>query len=269
MKKRTENLFLKNSTVRSLEENGKRIIEGIIPYNSRSLRFPGGVQEVITPSAFNKTLADGSNVLALFNHDYDRVLGSTRSGTMKLANSPEGLRAVLELGNTSFANDCWEIVSRGDVTTLSFGFVPVKQEIRGSERFLKEVQLREISFAVPNPAYEETFAYTRNSVMEKRNVDMDLLTELLAKEEKFSEEEVTQLETMVAAITEVITSNKPAPEPEPPAEEPSNKETPAAAGNTPPETDKAALEKEKQRLLAMVLEIENQMNSEKEEAGDE
>ena len=53
---------------------GKKIVEGIIPYESRSLPM-WGTTETISKTAFNKTLADRATVRALCNHDENRILG--------------------------------------------------------------------------------------------------------------------------------------------------------------------------------------------------
>jgi HK97 family phage prohead protease len=136
------------------DDSGKRYIRGIIPYNSKSEDM--GFYEIISPSAFNKTLSDGADVKALFDHSSSRVLGSTRAGTLRLESTHDGLVCDCELPNTTYANDLYEVVSRGDVSTMSFGFSPVKYEDKGNTRTLKEVKLYEVSFGVSFPAYAET-----------------------------------------------------------------------------------------------------------------
>jgi HK97 family phage prohead protease len=181
---------------RTAEEEGKRYIEAIIPYDSYSVDL-GGYKEVITRTAFNKTLGDRRNVYALFNHDDGKVLGSTRSGTFELKSEDEGLFCKLHLGNTSWANDTWELVNRNDCNTLSFGFIPRQVENRGNVRYLKSVQLEEVSFCVSQPAYEETnsVAYTRSKNMKKiitRSINIELLDELITSGELIEDKELAK-----------------------------------------------------------------------------
>jgi HK97 family phage prohead protease len=176
---------------RTSENEGKRIIEAIIPFNSKSVDL-GGFREIITETAFRKTVSDKSNVYAYYNHNDSKILGSTNSGTLELRNESDGLYCKLHLGNTTYANDLWEITKRNDCNTLSFGFIPHEVENRGNLRYLKSVHLKEISFGVSQPAYEQTasIAYTRNknkkdyTNMEKKNlitrsINAEVLEELV------------------------------------------------------------------------------------------
>jgi HK97 family phage prohead protease len=196
--------YLDKIKYRSLQENGKRIIEAVIPYNSPS-RDLGGYREVILPTAFNKTLGDGQNVYALFNHDDGKVLGSTKSGTFELRSEKKGLFCKLLLGESSWANDTWDVVSRGDCNTLSFGFEPHEVENRANTRYLRSVQLFEVSFCVSNPAYDETqsIAYKRSLSMLKRNIDIDVLSDIISREE-LTEDDLLILKGYIDELQKLI-----------------------------------------------------------------
>jgi len=176
---------------------GKKIVEGIIPYDSKSVPI-WGTTEIISKTAFKKTLADKTVVRALYNHDDNRVLGSTESGTLVLENNEEGLICRCELPNTSYANDAYEVISRGDVKTMSFGFKPVKwiDEIDGKTRTLKEVKLMEVSFCVPFPAYEETTSLTYMRGLEKNNINIEVLNDALEKDELQDADKLTIQDTI-------------------------------------------------------------------------
>jgi HK97 family phage prohead protease len=185
---------------RTSENGGKRIIEALIPFDSKSVDL-GGFREIITETAFRKTLNDGANVYAYYNHDDGKVLGSTASETLELRNERDGLYCRLILGNTSYANDAWDIISRKDCTTLSFGFIPREVENRGDLRYLRSVQLKEVSFCVTSPAYEATssVAYTRNrkdyTGMKKlitRSIDTELLEEIISSGKLVEDEEAAK-----------------------------------------------------------------------------
>jgi len=163
---------------------GKKIVEGFLPYDSKSLPM-WGTTEIISKTAFNKTLADKATVRALCNHDENRILGSTDSGTLVLENTESGLICRCELPDTSYANDMFNVIERGDCRNMSFGFQPVswRDSENGKTRTLKEVKLLEVSYCVPNPAYTETTSVAYKRGFEKRNIDMEALNDALDKDE--------------------------------------------------------------------------------------
>lgn len=132
-------------------------------YNSQSevLRDWWGDEfvEEIAEGAFDDSLRD--NVIkALWNHNSDFVLGSTKSSTLRLNSDSTGLHFDLDLPNNNWGNDAYESVNRGDVDGVSFGFRVIedkwgKTEVNGQEmlkRTLLKVNLFEIS-PTPFPAY--------------------------------------------------------------------------------------------------------------------
>jgi uncharacterized protein len=137
-------------------EDGKRYIEGVIPYNSRSEEMWGFV-EVIAPTAFNKTVSDRSNVYAFWAHDEGDILGATQSGTLSIDSRDDGLHFSVELRDTPDGIDHFEAIARGDVAGVSFGFIAEKETWDNTQepalRTLTEVRLLEISPGVAFPAY--------------------------------------------------------------------------------------------------------------------
>jgi len=92
-------------------------------YNVCSFNL-GGFVEKIVPGAFSSSLAAGDKIVITHNHDASRVLGSTKSGTGKVWDSPEGLRFSVQLdpANT-IHSDVYNSVKRGDLDSNSFAFV--------------------------------------------------------------------------------------------------------------------------------------------------
>jgi hypothetical protein len=162
MNKEFKTFEVRNIQFSTEEREQKRYLKGFIPYNSRSSDL-GGFTEIVTPTAFNKTLKDGKNVWALLDHKKDKVLGNTRSGTLKLESTPEGLSCEVEVPNTTYANDGYELMSRGVSNSMSFGFYNVKStdDKETRTRYLNEVKLEEVSFLISeDPAYPTTTAKT-------------------------------------------------------------------------------------------------------------
>jgi uncharacterized protein len=136
--------------------DGKKYIEGVIPYNSRSEEMWGFV-EVIAPTAFNKTLSDSANVYAFWGHDEKRILGATQSATLKLEPRDDGLHFSVELRDTAEMEDYFQTIARGDCNGVSFGFIAEKESWDNTQepalRTLTEVRLLEVSPGVAFPAY--------------------------------------------------------------------------------------------------------------------
>jgi HK97 family phage prohead protease len=103
-------------------ENGDRVIKGLIPYNTESVDL-GGFIEKILPGAFASALEPGADVICLRDHDEKFLMGRSKSGTLKLEDSPEGLRYTVDPPNTQYARDLVESMERGDLDACSFSFV--------------------------------------------------------------------------------------------------------------------------------------------------
>lgn len=91
----------------------------------------GYFTEVIKPGAFKRTLQEGADVRALFNHDPNFVLGRTKdggkSGTLTLAEDNTGLKFEIDMPDTQAARDLMTLVDRGDVDQCSFAFTVREQ----------------------------------------------------------------------------------------------------------------------------------------------
>lgn len=209
MKKKILRNLKTNFTTR--DDNGERWITGLIPYNSKSENLnPFGGEpffEIIEETAFKKTLADKAEVRALFYHDVGKVLGSTKSGTLELENTKEGLVCRCKVPNTTWGNDAFEIISRGDVTTMSFGFIPFEVETKGNTNYLKSVKLEEVSFCVAHPAYEETNSSTLiRSLFE--NVDIENLSDIINGKKEMKEEDIKTINTLIEKLEALLPEKK-------------------------------------------------------------
>lgn len=112
--------------VRTIEGSDNKVVGGYVnKFNKQSSimrdRWGDEFVEVISDVAFNKTLETKSQK-ALWNHNVDLVLGSVSSGTLNLFTDGIGLRCEITLPNTTWGNDAYESIKRGDVDGMSFGF---------------------------------------------------------------------------------------------------------------------------------------------------
>lgn len=178
-------------------DDGSKVITGVIPYNSRSvdLGWDDSWYEELAPGCFKKTLADKAEVKALRNHNDTEILGNTKSGTLELTDTPEGLVCRCVLPNTSYANDLFETITRGDCTTMSFGMYVVKEEWEDqgakSIRTIKDAKLDEVSFGVTYPAYPDTNAQESRAL----NLKPETMTENMKKRILSLAEEIRSAES--------------------------------------------------------------------------
>lgn len=123
----------------------KRIIEGIIPYNSPSQDL-GGFTERIRPGAFADALSGKDSVALYWCHDSSKPLASTYGKSLRLVDTAAGLRFEAELRDTEAMRDVFEAVAR-DAPDVSFGFW-VKRDTWSADRKTRDlvaVKLKEIT----------------------------------------------------------------------------------------------------------------------------
>lgn len=145
-----------------VEATGKLLRGHAAVFDQVAEIFPGYGEELAS-TAFDDVLGrDDLDTRALFNHDPSLLLGRSTAGTLRLRTDSTGLEFEVDLPNTSYANDLRELISRGDVTGASFGFMPGKYEIERNEAEGSEL-LRHTSVAelldvspVSFPAYAGT-----------------------------------------------------------------------------------------------------------------
>lgn len=90
--------------------------------------------EVIQPGFFDRALREqeelakiGRDTIMQANHD-GLPLARTGSGTLRLAADSEGLAFEADLPDTTLGRDIRELVARGDLRSMSFGFTASQDE---------------------------------------------------------------------------------------------------------------------------------------------
>ena len=173
-------------------KEGKKFLTGYaIKFGQRSKKL-GNYYEIIDARALDGV--DLTDVKALVDHDYSKVLGRTLSNTLSLEIDNVGLKFEIELADTTYANDLYKSIERGDINECSFGFRidetdrnSTTVERVDSDTYLRTVkkikELREISI-VSLPAYENTNAEIKRDLeqavkqyeIEKATLELELLT---------------------------------------------------------------------------------------------
>ncbi|MCK5604378.1 HK97 family phage prohead protease [Candidatus Pacearchaeota archaeon] len=132
----------------------------------------GTFREQLLPGCFTKALAT-SDVRALINHDANKVLGRTQSGTLRLVEDEIGLRFDNDPPDTSYATDLQVSMRRGDMTQCSFGFrvadggdeyVKDPNVENGYIRSISEISKLFDTSIVTFPAYDDTHCAVRTIV---------------------------------------------------------------------------------------------------------
>lgn len=128
--------------------------------------------EALARSAFDEALAADDDIKGLFNHSgagagqYPLVLGSTRGKTLRLEVDDDGLAFEVDLPDTSYARDLKELVARGDISGMSFGFIPGRDEWSrgpGGRQLRTHTSVKRLLDVSPvaYPAYGGTEVYLR------------------------------------------------------------------------------------------------------------
>src|SRR6266481_2983941 len=81
----------------------------------------GSFREVIQKGAFTRTLANSDDVVALFNHDENMILGRRSAGTLNLEQDEKGLRFSCSIPDTTVARDVYANLKAGNIRECSFG----------------------------------------------------------------------------------------------------------------------------------------------------
>jgi hypothetical protein len=190
--------------IRAQKDGEKRKITGTAAVFETLSEDLGGFREKILPGAFTKTLSEASPKKAYWNHNSDRVLGSTKAGTLKLEEREQGL--WFEIDPPSWADDHLESIERGDVDQMSFGFRTIKDRWHKDEhgkvvRDLVEVRLFEVS-PVAMPAYPQTDAQVRS-------IETNRINELIvqADHDLLDEESRTELRNILSELQKRVDAN--------------------------------------------------------------
>lgn len=148
----------KRAGTQPLEVKGKTVAGYAAVFNSPA-DICGMWEEVIAPGAFAESLRSGQDVLALYSHVIERLLGRRSSGTLRLTEDARGLAIEIDLPDTSDGRDVGVLVERGDLKGMSFGFCVTKQEwdetVDPPRRTIHSVDLREVTITA-DPAYQDT-----------------------------------------------------------------------------------------------------------------
>ena len=156
--------------------------------------------ERIRAGVFRDALKRNEDVLVLLNHDYNRVLASTKDSTAVLEEDNIGLRAEITITDPEVVQKARE----GKLTGWSFGFIANDDELssegKDEIRTVTNMELREVSILddTKAPAYYGTLIETREGGAEVMHIRVEAINEPEAQEESQSVS-LDELAALVAA----------------------------------------------------------------------
>ena len=193
--------------------NGTAIIEGYVNAVERFSKVlydtRGKFIERIMPNVFKAALQKNKDILALLNHDYDRVIARTSDGTATLYEDNIGLHARIQATDQELI----EKAKAGKLRGWSFGFRANKEERSVNadgleERTIIDLELIEVSVLddKKSPAYIGTSIELRNDetfVIEYRT-GFEEETEVINEDKPPDSEERSELYKYVNRLNEII-----------------------------------------------------------------
>ena len=167
------NIEIRKATTELRADLESRAIEGYAALYESPSDSAGWYTEVIAKGAFTEALKRSEDVVALFNHNENYVLGRTTAGTLELWEDEKGLRYKVKDMPESRA-DVLEAIQRKDVNGNSFAFTIKRDtwEERGDKtiRVIEEIEMLYDVGPVTYPFYKSTSIFT-NSDAAKRSFD--------------------------------------------------------------------------------------------------
>ena len=167
---KAERRFLQ-AEVRAVGDTEPKIVGYAAKFGVRSHDL-GGFIEILAAGAFDECLAGNPDILGLFNHNMDSVLGRTSSGTMRVTVDAVGLRYEIDPPDTQLARDLMVSMRRNDIRGSSFGFYCLDPDpwIYDADtdtllRVIKKASIFDCS-VVTDPAYPDADAAVRSQFPE-------------------------------------------------------------------------------------------------------
>lgn len=184
-------------------ENGGRHISGkAISFDTESNDI--GFIEILHRGCISQELIDSSNIVFLYNHDYNQVIARANKGkgTLNIDLRDDGVYFDLDVPNTTMGNDLLENIRLGNITQCSFGFRYANEEGAYKDEKIGDVWYRNVYkigelfdlSAVTYPAYDDTYVNARmqeRSKMEDKLKETEEIQDEVRAEEKKEDDKMS------------------------------------------------------------------------------
>jgi HK97 family phage prohead protease len=140
-------------------DDGTLHVEGYVNETNQYSNMLGREQkfrEVIKPGVWTRAIEKAKEIHFYAEHDKNKILASTRNGSLELREDDKGLYMSATISPTSWGKDYYQLIKDGILSNMSFGFRSLKDSWRNMgdyfERTVQELELFEVS-VVRDPAY--------------------------------------------------------------------------------------------------------------------
>ena len=183
------------------ENEGRHISGKAVSFDTQSNDI--GFIEILHRGCISQELIDSSNIVFLYNHDYNQVIARANKGkgTLNIDLRDDGVYFDLDVPNTTMGNDLLENIRLGNITQCSFRFRYANEEGAYKDEKIDDVwyrnvykigQLFDLS-AVTFPAYDATYVNARmqerSKMEDKLKETEEIQTEVRSEEKKEDEKE--------------------------------------------------------------------------------
>lgn len=166
------------------DTNGELVVSGYVNQAnqwSETLGVNKRFKEKIEAGAFTRAIEERAHdIHFLAEHDNEKILASTRNGSLTLKEDNVGLYMEARIAPTSWGRDYFTLIKEGILRNMSFGFKVKKDEWNRRrdglyERTVSALELREVS-VVRDPAYSQSTICARGiDVIEEVEIpDLDI-----------------------------------------------------------------------------------------------
>lgn len=189
-------------------DDGSLTVKGYVnETNSRSNMLGSETRfiEVIKPGVWQRAINKAKEIHFLAEHDKNKILASTRNGSLQLREDDKGLYMEATISPTSWGKDYYQLIKDGILQNMSFGFRAAKDSWRNMgdyfERTINDLDLFEVS-VVRDPAYASSHISARGIDLVQDEVPTDELN--LRTIEIRSDEDI---EKIAKKLFEMLKSN--------------------------------------------------------------
>ena len=178
------------------ENEGRHISGKAISFDTQSNDI--GFIEILHRGCISQELIDSSNIVFLYNHDYNQVIARANKGkgTLNIDLRDDGVYFDLEVPNTTMGNDLLENIRLGNITQCSFGFNYANEEGAYKDEKIGDVWYRNVYkigelydlSAVTYPAYDDTYVNARMQERSKMEDKLKETEEIQKEDEKMSDD---------------------------------------------------------------------------------
>lgn len=145
------------------DQEGKLTVQGYVNETGKESHLLGDrkkFKETISKGAFTRALAKGNYIHFLAEHDENKILASTRNGSLTLKEDDKGLLMTADISDTTYGRDYHTLIKDGILRNMSFGFTVDKDKWSKDKdgtykREVNDLTLYEVS-VVTNPAYPQS-----------------------------------------------------------------------------------------------------------------